>query len=100
MHCTALFSYIFQFQHKKNVRIFHFTDSEIWSVLITWHINLKPSDSSHADYNISTFKQVRRGRILSAMLKQPKENGAAGTVYMNKWPLRQENNGQSRLGDS
>jgi hypothetical protein len=21
-------------------------------------------------------------------------------VYMNKWPLRQENNGQSRLGDS
>lgn len=90
----------FSISIQEKPRKFHFTDSEIWNVLFTWHINLKPSVSWHADYNIPRFKEIRRERILSAMLKKLKENGAAETVQMNKWPLHQENNGQSQLGDS
>jgi len=47
----------------------------------------------------TSLYKIRRKRILSSVLKKLKKS-VAETVWVNKWPLHQDNNGQSWLGDS
>jgi hypothetical protein len=86
-------------QIQEKLRKFHFTGPEIWSVLFTWHVNPKPSVSWHTDYNIPHFTRAGEKGFFHPYWKKA-EKYVVETGWVNKWPLHQENNGQSWLGDS
>jgi hypothetical protein len=95
---ACIFSYFWahlSISIKEKPRKFHFTEFEIWSVLFTWHVKSKPSVSWH-----TSLHKISRKRIPSSVPTKVKKKRVVEKVWMNKWLLHQENNGQSRLGDS